>query len=178
MAGFDIFLKLDGIDGESTTKGHDKEIEVLSYDQSIDATLYREGSGGGTGVAKSTFSAVRFRKLLDIASIPIALACASGLHIQSARFAFRRSGSTPLDFYVVTLEDVLVTHTGQCAATEVQAPLKFETLGKSPTGPAALLEEVTLHFSKIRWEYRRTGPKGNALPSITGGWDVNGNRKL
>ena len=39
MAGFDIFLKLDGIDGESTTKGHEKEIEVVSYDQSIDSTV-------------------------------------------------------------------------------------------------------------------------------------------
>ena len=32
MAAFDIFLKLDGIDGESTAKGHEKEIEVVSYD--------------------------------------------------------------------------------------------------------------------------------------------------
>jgi type VI secretion system secreted protein Hcp len=174
---FDILLKLDRIEGESTTKGHDKEIEVLSYDQSIDMALYREGSGGGAGAGKSTFSAVRIRKLLDNASIPIALACASGLHIASARIAFRRP-SPPLDFYVVTLEDVLVTHVGQCASTEVQAPLKFETLGKSPTGPAALLEEVTLNFGTIRWEYRRIGPKGNAVSPITGGWDVNGNRKL
>jgi hypothetical protein len=39
MAGFDVFLKLDGIDGESTTKGHEKEIKVVSYDQSIDSTV-------------------------------------------------------------------------------------------------------------------------------------------
>ncbi len=39
MAGFDIFLKLDGISGESTTKGHEKEIKVVSYDQSIDSTV-------------------------------------------------------------------------------------------------------------------------------------------
>ena len=174
---FEIFLKLDGIEGESTTKGHEKEIQVLSYDQSIDTALYREGSGGGTGAGKSTFSGVRIRKLLDGASIPIALACASGLHIASAKIAFRRP-SPPLDFYVVTLDDVLVTHVGQCASTDVQAPLKFETLGKSPTGPAALLEEVTLHFDRIRWEYRAMGPKGNALLPISGGWDVNGNRKL
>ena len=177
MAGFDIFLKLDGIDGESTTKGHEKEIEVVSYDQSIDATVYREGGGGGVGAGKATFSGVRFRKLLDTASIPIALACASGLHIQSARFAFRRSSSTPLDFYVVALEDVIVTHTGQCATTGAQSPLAFETLDKSPAG-AALLEEVTLLFGKVRWEYRQMGPKGTALPPITGGWDVNANRKL
>ena len=102
---FDIFLKLDGIEGESTTKGHDKEIEVLSYDESLDASVIREGSGGGGGAGKSTFSGVRIRKLLDTASIPIALACATGLHIASARIALRRP-SPPLDFYVVTLEDV------------------------------------------------------------------------
>ena len=175
MPTFDIFLKLDGIEGESTTKGHAKEIEVVSYDQSIDATLYRDGSGG-SGIGKSTFSGVRFRKLLDTASIPIALACASGRHIVSARFAFRRP-SPALDFYIVSLEDVLVTHTGQCATTGVQSPLQFETLAKSPSG-AALLEDVTLHFAKIRWEYRAIGPKGQALPPITGGWDVNANTKL
>ena len=175
MAGFDIFLKLDGIDGESTTKGHEKEIEVVSYDQSIDSTVITSGGvGGGIGVAKSTFSGVRFRKLLDTASIPIALACASGLHIASARFAFRRA---PLDFYIVALEDVIVTHAGQCATTGAQSPLEFETLAKSSAG-AALLEEVTLHFGKISWEYRPIGPKGAGLAPITGGWDVRANRKL
>jgi type VI secretion system secreted protein Hcp len=173
MAGFDIFLKLDGIDGESTTKGHEKEIEVVSYDQSIDSTV-PSGGGGGGGAGKATFSGVRIRKLLDTASIPIALACASGVHIASARFAFRRA---PLDFYVVALEDVIVTHAGQCATTGSQAPLEFETLAKSSPG-AALLEEVTLHFGKIRWEYRPLGPKGTGLPPIIGGWDVKANRKL
>jgi type VI secretion system secreted protein Hcp len=173
MAGFDIFLKLNGIDGESTTKGHEKEIEVVSYDQSIDSTI-PSGGGAGGGAGKATFSGVRFSKLLDSASMPIALACASGLHIAHARFAFRRA---PSDFYVVTLEDVIVTHAGQCATTDTQSPLAFETLAKSSTG-AALLEEVTLNFGKIRWEYRPIGPKGTGLPPITGGWDVKANRKL
>jgi type VI secretion system secreted protein Hcp len=173
MAGLTIFLKLDGISGESTTKGHEKEIEVVSYDQQIDSTV-PSGGGGGGGAGKATFSGVRFRKLLDTASIPIALACASGLHIASARFAFRRAA---LDFYVVALEDVVVTHVGQCATTGVQSPLAFETLAKSPAG-AALLEEVTLHFAKIRWEYRPIGPKGAGLPPIIGGWDLKANRKL
>jgi type VI secretion system secreted protein Hcp len=175
MAAFDIFLKLDGIDGESVTKGHAKEIEVVSYDQSIDLTVISSGGGGG-GAGKATFSGVRFRKLLDTASIPIALACASGRHIANARFAFRRP-SPAMDFYGVTLEDVLVTHAGQCASTDAQSPLRFETLAKSPPD-AALLEEVTLHFAKIRWEYRPMSPKGTALPPITGGWDVKANTKL
>ena len=174
MAGFDVFLKLDGIDGESTTKGHEKEIEVVSYDQSIDSTV-PSGGGGGGGAGKATFSGVRIRKLLDTASIPIALACASGAPYRKR--AFRVPPRAPLDFYVVALEDVVVTHAGQCATTGTQSPLAFETLAKSSAG-AALLEEVTLHFGKIRWEYRPIGPKGTGLPPITGGWDVKANRKL
>jgi len=176
MAGFDIFLKLDGIDGESTTRGHDKEIEVLSYDQSIDSTVTSGGGGGGGGAGKATFSGVRFRKQLDTASMPIALACASGMHIASARFAFRRRGPA-LDFYVVALEDVVVTHAGQCATTGTQFPLAFETLARSSAG-TALLEEVTLHFARIRWEYRPLGPRGSGLPPIVGGWDLKANTKL
>ena len=178
MATFDIFLKLDGIEGESASKGHEKEIEVLSYDQSIDSTVSGgHPGGGGGGAGKATFSGVRIRKQLDTASIPISLACASGLHIASARIAFRRASRTPLDFYVVTLEDVVVTHAGECATTGTQFPLDFERLPKSPSG-AALLEEVTLHFARIRWQYRRMDPKGTALPPITGGWDVKANNKL
>jgi hypothetical protein len=70
-----------------------------------------------------------------------------------------------------------VTHAGQCATTDTQSPLAFETLAKSSAG-AALLEEVTLHFGKIRWEYRPIGPKGTGLPPIVGGWDVKANGKL
>jgi type VI protein secretion system component Hcp len=33
---FDIFLKLDGIDGESTIKGHENETVILSYEAGID----------------------------------------------------------------------------------------------------------------------------------------------
>jgi type VI protein secretion system component Hcp len=58
MAGFDIFLKLDGISGDSTAKGHKKEIKVFSYDQSIDSTVPSAGGSGG-GAGKSTFSGVR-----------------------------------------------------------------------------------------------------------------------
>ena len=31
MAAVDFFLKIDGIEGESTQKGHEKEIEIQSW---------------------------------------------------------------------------------------------------------------------------------------------------
>src|SRR4029453_5231863 len=86
-----IFLKLDGINGESAVKGHEKESAVLSYEQALDITVIHSGSGGGAAAGKAKFSGVRFRKNVDVASVPMLLACASGRHINQARFTFPRA---------------------------------------------------------------------------------------
>ena len=169
---FDIFLKLDGTDGESTVKGHEKEIIVLSYAQGIDApptTL--AGSGGASG--KPTFSGVRFRKNLDKASIPILLACAAGTHIKSARFAFRRTGTTT-DFYDVTLTDVVVRHIAQFAGTGSQYPLAFDALNEGANA-SGLLDEVTLSYSKVQWEYHSLAGSSSV---VKGGWNLKTNTKI
>ncbi len=170
-----IFLKLDGIDGESTVKGHRKEIEVFSYEQGIDQTVYHLGSGG-SGAGKATCSPVRFRKNVDVASIPMLLACASGKHIAKAVFTFRHAGGGP-DFYKVTLEGVLITHLYQRATTGAQAPLSFGAL-EAAAVESGFLDEVTLDYGRIRWEYKLQKPTGGPGATVTGGWDVTANRKL
>lgn len=172
----DIFLKLDGIEGESAVSGHEKEIDVLSYEQALDVAVVVSGGGGGAGAGRSTFSGVRFRKNVDTASVPMALASAAGQHIKDARFTFRR-GASAFEFYQIALEDLLITHLADRAGTGTQYPLSFDVLN---AGAAAggLIEEATLHFSRIRWEYRTQRPDGSVGNTIAGGWDVRANRKL
>lgn len=172
----DIFLKLDGIEGESAVNGHEKEIDVLSYEQALDVAVIVSGGGGGAGAGRSTFSGVRFRKNVDSASIPMALASASGQHIKEALFTFRRSASA-FEFYRITLEDLLITHVGDRAGTGTQYPLSFDALNAGANAEG-LIEEATLHFSRIRWEYRTQRPDGSVGSSIAGGWDVRANRRL
>jgi len=172
----EIFLKLDGIEGESTVRGHEKEIFVLSYEQSIDAGT--GPAGGGAGAGKATFSGVRFRKPVDKASIPIALACASGTHRKNARFSFTRtSAAIPVEFYTVLLDDVIVTRVAQRAGTGPQYPLSFDTLA---TGPEAscFLDEVTFDFARIRWTYQVFDATGAPANAVKGGWDRKLNKKI
>jgi type VI secretion system secreted protein Hcp len=171
----DIVLKLDGIDGESVVKGHRKEIDVLSYEQGIDLTVIH-GAGGGSAAGKASLAPVRFRKNVDAASIPMLLACAAGKHIAAARFTFRR-GAGGFEFYKVTLEEVLITHIAQRAGTGAQYPLSF---GALDTGAASdgFLDEVTLDYRRIRWEYKKQSPAGGAAGTVTGGWDVLANTRL
>jgi type VI secretion system secreted protein Hcp len=171
---FEIVLKLDGIEGESTAEGHVGETVVLSYEQAIDLQTGPPGGGGG-GSGKSTFAGVRFRKPVDTGSIPLLLACASGLHIKDARFTFFRSGS--LDFYTVTLEDVLVKHIAQRAGTGEQYPLSFDAL-TAGAARADLLDEITLEFVRILWKYQPIDSDGTPGPVVRGGWDLKLNKKI
>ena len=171
----EIFLKLDGIQGESTIKGHEKETLVLSYEQGIDHPQAPSvGAGGSAG--KSTLLDVRFRKPVDIGSVPLLLACASGKHLEDARFTFRQSGAG-VDFYKVTLEDVLVTRIVQLAGTGVQYPLSFGEL-RAGDENQGFLDEATLHYVKITWEYLPMRADGSTGPPVKGGWDLKANKKL
>jgi type VI secretion system secreted protein Hcp len=171
----DIFVKLDGIDGESTVRGHENETVVLSYEQSIDHPA-PPLAGGGTATGRPAFSGVRFRKPVDKGSIPLLLACAAGSHIREARFTFRRPGTGP-DFYKVILGEVLVTHMAQRAGVGVQYPLGFDTL-TTGADSAGFLDEVTLSYAKIQWEYQPVSPTGGPAPVVKGGWDLKLNKKI
>lgn len=52
---YDIFLKIDGIDGESMDDKHKNEIEVLSWRWNIhqESTMHA-GSGLGSGISSSS----------------------------------------------------------------------------------------------------------------------------
>src|SRR5215471_17642832 len=153
-----IYLKLDGIDGESTAKNHKKEIDVFSYEQGIDQSVFHSGSGGASAVGKAKFAPVRFRKNVDLASIPMLLACAQGKSIKDAVFTFTR-GASGFEFYKVTLNHVLITHMFQRAGTGEQYPLTFTALDAGDTDNG-FLDEVTLDYRQIRWEYRTQKPSG------------------
>jgi type VI secretion system secreted protein Hcp len=172
---FDIFLKLDGIEGESTVRGHEKETVVFSYEQGIEQPSVRPGGGGGP-VGRPTFPGLRFRKGPDTGSVPLMLACAAGAHIKDARFAFRR-GPSNVEFYKVTLEEVLVARIVQQAGAGMQYPLSFNQL-LAGTDNEGLLEEVTLEYARILWEYRPVGPDGAFGATVKGGWDLKQNKKI
>src|SRR6266545_2260106 len=132
----EIFVKLDGIDGESTVRGHENETIVLSYEQSIDHPA-PPLVGGGAAAGRPAFSGVRLRKPVDKGSIPLLLACAAG----------------------------------------AQYPLGFDTLATGADS-AGFLDEVTLSYAKIRWEYQPVSPSGGPAPSVKGGWDLKLNKKI
>src|SRR5215211_4916751 len=104
------FLKLQGVEGESTDARHwgEIEVEVWSWGETNSGGS-AGGSGGGAG--RVTMSDLRFTARLGKASPKLLLACAAGQHIPSAVLAAQRGDgerAATEDFLTLTLSDMLV----------------------------------------------------------------------
>src|SRR5258705_5385585 len=106
---FDAFLKLDGIEGESTDAAHKGEIEVLSFSWGVNQTGSLVG-GGGSGAGKASFQDLHFNTIVSKASPRLFKACATGEHIKKASLSMRKAGGRQQqEFLKIELEEVLVS---------------------------------------------------------------------
>jgi len=104
----DMFLKLNGVAGESKDKVHTKEIDLLSWSwgMSNSGTAH---VGGGAGSGKVNVQDVTIAKYVDSSSPKLMLACCNGTHYASALLTVRKAGGTPVEYIKVTMETVMVT---------------------------------------------------------------------
>jgi type VI secretion system secreted protein Hcp len=95
----DTFLKLDGIEGESTDEKHKNEIAVLSFTQSWINTTTVSGAGKG----KVQCGAITLMKNIDKSSPVLVKKTIQGVHISSGQLTFRSEGALPTEYYVIKL---------------------------------------------------------------------------
>ena len=160
MAEVDYFLKIDGIQGESTSQKHKGEMDILAWNWSeklLDG--HTGGSGAGAGkVQVGPFHAVAHS---SIASPKLFLACASGQHIQKAVLTVARQvKGKAQDYLVWTLSDVLV--------------ISFQTGAEDQD--ALPTDAFDLDFGKIEVEYKPIKADGSLGASVKAGWDVKTNK--
>lgn len=155
----DYFLKIDGIPGESTVKGHANEIELKSFSWGLSqANVSKTGAGGGAG--KAVFDEFNFRALVSKASPLLFLNTAKGTHIKEVILTVRKAGENPIDYYKVTMSDVLIS--------------SYHSTGNNGGQP---VDNVSLTFGKIEFEYKVQNSEGDSN-SVKGGWDLKTNKGL
>ena len=104
----DAILKLGDLEGESQLKGHEGEIQVESWQWGLtQAGTTHLGTGGGAG--KVNVSDLTIVHAIDKATPAIINAVCVGAHFKEGTLTLRKAGTTPLDYLVVTLEDIIVT---------------------------------------------------------------------
>jgi len=156
----DMFLKLDGIKGESADDKHKGEIDVLawSWGMSQSGTTHA-GTGGGAG--KVSVQDVSVTKYIDKSSPPLMLACCQGAHIKSALLTVRKAGTKPLEYLKITLEDAIIT--------------SVSTGGSG--GEDRLTENLALNFAKFKVEYTPQKADGSGDAAVEAAFDIAANKK-
>jgi type VI secretion system secreted protein Hcp len=144
----DYFLKLDGIEGESTDNKHAKEIDVEAWSWGESQTGSSVPGGGGGGAGKVSMQDFSFVMKFNKASPKLMLACATGKHIKSARLAVRRAGQGQQDYLTFTFLDVLVS--------------SYQTGGAEASGLTPV-DQVSLRYAKIEVEYKTQKPDGTLI---------------
>jgi len=157
----DIFLKIDGIDGESQDDKHKNEIEVLNWNWEISQeSSMHAGSGGGAG--KASVADLWFQHGIDRASPNLMKYALTGKHIDQAVLVMRKAGGNPLEYLKITMNDVLVT--------------RVKPSG-SKNGEEKSLEEVSLSFAKVKQEYVVQNAQGGSGGAVTASYDIKGNKE-
>ena len=158
----DLFLKIDGVPGESTDANHKDEINILSYSWG-ESQPAAPSSGGGGAAGKVTMQDFHFTMRANKASPKLFLACANGAHIKNSILTVRRPGAGAPEFLKWTLTDVTVA--------------SYQTADNTPAGDP-LTDQVNLRFAKIEVEYRPVKPDGSLDAPIKAGWDLTANKPV
>jgi len=141
----DMFIKIEGVDGESKDDAHGDEIDVLAWSWGMSQSgSFHTGGGGGAG--KVNVQDLSFTKYVDKSSTPLMLKCCKGEHITEATLTVRKSGGEAVDYVIIKMKKLMVT--------------SVSTGGSG--GEDRLTENVTLNFAHVETNYQPQGDDGAA----------------
>jgi type VI secretion system secreted protein Hcp len=155
----EILLKINGVDGESHIKGHEKEIDVMSLSMGA-SNPSGVGTGGGSGAGKVDISSLSIHKQLDLASAKLFQQCCAGKHFDEAKIVCREAGGdSPVDYWTIKLKEVYIDNISWGASSG----------GGKPS------ETLTLSFAQITFDYYSQDDKGAKKDKVSGGWSIKQN---
>jgi len=128
---FNAYLKIDGVDGESTGKGFEKFIELQSFNFGAQMPHTMSGAGGFSA-GRPDVSAFSVSKLTDVASPILFSACCSGKHFLKAWVVVNKSSGQgadltylKYDFKNVFIDSIQMSGTGGGGGLPTSEALAF-----------------------------------------------------
>jgi type VI secretion system secreted protein Hcp len=152
----EMFLKLDGIEGESLDADHAGEIEIKSWGWTTTNAVRWDMNQGGQST-KVEIKDIDLDKICDKASVTLYQNCVTGKHIKSGTITCRKNdGDQKVEYLIVTLTDIMVTKVQFVGGGEEQN----------------LKESVSLSFAEFRMDYKVQNDTGNAAGAKSFGFNV------
>jgi type VI secretion system secreted protein Hcp len=151
LAAVDIFLKIDGVIGESADTQHRNEIDLLSWSW---GTSTGTGKTKGNVLPSACIQDVTIMKRFDAASPQLIMNSITATIAANGVITLRRAGDVQEQFLTLTMTNVSVV------------AVQIAESSEEPT------ESVTLHFTSMHGEYRKQiGPGVLSAPIV---FDISG----
>ena len=155
---YDTYLKIAGVEGESSAAGFEKQIEVDSFSWSLSNPSTMNSTGSGLAAGRVNLSSFSIAKRLEKSSARLFAACCQGEHFDKMELMVRKAtGKGGQDVYLTyTFHSVLVESVSWSAAD-----------GQVPQ------EVVTFAFAKVEIEYKMQDTESGQL-TVAGqaSWDL------
>ncbi|SEB42492.1 type VI secretion system tube protein Hcp [Paenibacillus sp. GP183] len=149
---YDVYFKLDGVTGESTTRGYENWIIPTSIDFEVSTPIASSGAPG-----KAFINQFKLKKVIDSSSPSLFTKTVSGERTLKGQIVFVKQGKGQEILLTIDLTDVIISD------------YIFNDLS----------ETVSLKFDSIKLSYTVYDPKTGAKKNtIIGGWDFKLNKKL
>lgn len=156
-----LVIKIDGVEGEATIEGYEKQIMCQSFSHSVHNHLHTDVSNVGRSRGRVEHSDFVISKYADKASPLLNYKCCIGANLGTVTFTVLRTtgekAHSPQMIY--TLENTMVS-----------------SVSISGGGGDSPVEMVSLNYTKIKWEVKVQDEKSKEPGSIASEWDVTVNK--
>ncbi len=153
----DSYIKIASVDGESSTKGFEKQIAVLAWSWGGSQSGSFHGGTSGAGAGKVNVQDLSFTKHVDKSSPVLFQKMCQGKHFDDAKLVCcKAGGDSPVKFMEITLKKVMVSNI---------------SVGGSH-GEEQLTENITLHFESLEVKYTGQKSDGSADAPVTATWNI------
>ena len=144
-----ILLDIPDIKGQSTLKGFEDKIEVLSMSHGVAMQVTASPSATERTSGRPNHQDLTVSKYVDLSTCPLIAACNAGTNLKTVTITVgRNDAGAILPYLVYTLENTIVSSSSVSSGG-----------GDRPT------ETLTFNYSKIKWDFTEqkvdTGKKGN-----------------
>ncbi len=158
----DMFLKIDGIKGESQDHAHSDEMQIQSW--SWGETNSGSGMlGGGHGSGKVSMQDFHFVIDYGVHSPLLFKACAVGTHIPKATLTCRKAGGEQQEYLSWKFSDIIIS--------------SYQT-GASSHGGELPTDQCSFNFTKIEMAYKEQKADGSVGGNISAGYDIKANKAV
>jgi type VI secretion system secreted protein Hcp len=152
----DMFLKIEGVKGESTVDGHEGEIDIYGWHWGMsNSGSMHVATGGGSG--KVDIQDITISKKVDTSSPVLMQFCSQGKHFPNGTLTVRKAGGDrPVDYLTIKMDKIFIT--------------SYTTGGSE--GDDTVNESISLNFSKYELTYKPQNEDGTPGADVITTFDI------